>query len=306
MYNNVNDHFEKIKKWCNNLKTKFQSDLWNLNDLSQKGDSENLTDRLKNVSIPFQKFVELCKIAENDPDSVINHMKYQKNLEGFYWAWPYGITGKQIKNILEKCHSEIEFDREMQKYFSKKRMIFIFKETYNQLPRHHRMLFKQIEHSYWGRDYAIANNALMSIIDNLLKKYMYYPGNTKRKGIMEPMINYYGIFTPKQAPFYLRMKMLSHCINFIFEQYEFSNSIHVKTNKKAHRHIAVHGLKYSNKRVDTLLLLNAIYEILYHNKYMKPFEGTIKIQGRHHKAELAIEKMDLLEKRLKNSGLINQ
>ena len=169
------------------------------------------------------------------------------------------------------------------------------------------MLFKQVEHSYWRRDYAISNNALMSIIDNLLMKYMFCPKNIKRKGIMEPMMNYYGGFTPKEVPFYLQMEMLSHCINFIFQWHDFSDKIQIETNKKANRHIAVHGLKYSNKGIDTILLINTIYEILYHQKYMKSFEGTIKILKKSpQKAELALEKVDLLERRIRRSGIINQ
>ncbi|MCI9083658.1 MAG: hypothetical protein HFI70_15595 [Lachnospiraceae bacterium] len=228
-------------------------------------------------------------------------------MERFYWVWPYGITGEKLKNIIEKCQTENDFDKEMQRYFSRQRMQNIFEDTYNRLPKHHKMLFKQAEHSYWRRDYAIANNALMSIIDNLLKNYMYYSGNTKRKGVMEPMVDYYGGFTPREVPFYLRMEMLSHCINFIFQRHDFSNAIHIETNKKANRHTAVHGFKYSNKRIDTILLINTVYEILYHKKYMKPFEGTIKIKGKNpQKAEFAVEKTDLFEKRIKRSGIIKQ
>lgn len=276
-----------------------------MNNLSQLNIETGLTKSFKGILTPFKKFKELYERAEANPNSVINHMKYEEALEGFYWAWPYGITGEKIKSILEKCQTETDFDKEMQKYFSRQRMQNIFKDIYNRLPKHHKMLFKQVEHSYWKGDYAIANNALMSIIDNLLKKYMFYSGSIKREGIMEPMMNYYGGFTPKEVPFCLRMEMLSHCINFIFQRYDFSNTIHIATNKKANRHVAVHGLKYSNKRIDTILLSNTIYEILYHQKYMKPFEGTIKIHGKPQKAELAVEKVDLLEKRIKRSGIIN-
>ena len=155
------------------------------------------------------------------------------------------------------------------------------------------------------KDYAIANKALMSIIDNLLKKYMYNPGKIHRQGIMEPMTHYYGMYTPKEAPFYLRMEMLSHCINFIFQRYDFSSTLHIETNKKANRHVAIHGLKYSNKRIDTIFLINTIYEILHNQKYMKPFEGTIIISGKSKKAELEEGKIDLVKRRIRNSEIIN-
>lgn len=303
---NVDFQLERIKKWYNNIKSKIQVDLNGLNNLSQLNNETDLTKSFKDILMPFKNFNELYERAEANPNSVINHMKYEEALEGFYWAWPYGITGEKIKSILEKCQTETDFDKEMQKYFFKQRMQNIFKDIYSGLPKHHKMLFKQVEHSYWKGDYAIANNALMSIIDNLLKKYMFYSGSIKRKGVLEPMVNYYGGFTPKEVPFYLRMEMLSHCINFIFHGYDFSKSIHIETNKKANRHVSVHGFKYSNKRIDTILLLNTIYEILYHQKYMKPFEGTIIINNKSHKAELAIQKAELVEKRIKRSGIINQ
>ncbi|MCM1498754.1 MAG: hypothetical protein NC124_09850 [Clostridium sp.] len=306
MDSNVDFRLEGIKKWYNNIKSKIPVDLNGLNTLSQLNIKTDLTQSFKGTSTPFQKFNELYEEAEANPDSVINHMKYERALEGFYWVWPYGITGEKINNILEKCQTEKDFDKEMQRYFSRQRMQNLIKDTYNGLPKHHRMLFKQVEHSYWRRDYAIANNALMSIVDNLLKKYMFRLGNVKREGIMKPMMNYYGRFTPKEVPFYLRMEMLSNCINFIFQRYDFSNAIHIETNKKANRHIAVHGFKYSNNRIDTILLINTIYEILYHQKYMKPFERTIKIYGKNpQKVEIAVEMTDLLERRVKNSGIIN-
>lgn len=303
--NNVDFQLERIRRWSKNIKSKMQVDLSGLRNLPQLNIGTDLTKSLKCTLTSFQKFNELYNKAEADPDSVINHMKYEEALEGFYWAWPYGITGEKIKGTLEKCQTEVDFDKEMQKYFTKQKMQSIFKEIYSGLPKHHKMLLKQVEHSYWRKDYAIANNALMSIIDNILRRYMNRSDSIKRKGILEPMANYYGGFTPKEAPFYLRMEMLSHCINFIFQRYDFSNTIHIETNKKANRHVAVHGFKYSNNRIDTILLLNTIYEILSLQKYMKPFEGTIIINNKSHKAELVAEKAELVEKRIKRSGIIN-
>lgn len=303
--NDVDFQLERIKKWSKNIKSKIQVDLSGLSNLPQLNIGTDLTKSLKGTLTSFQKFNELYNKAEADPDSVINHMKYEEALEGFYWAWPYGITGEKIKGTLERCQTEADFDKEMQRYFTKQRMQSIFKDIYNELPKHHKILFKQVEHSYWKKDYAIANNALMSIIDNILKKYMFNPGSIKRMGVLEPMVNYYGGFTPKEVPFYLRMEMLSHCINFIFHRYDFSKSIHIETNKKANRHVAIHGFKYSNKRIDTILLLNTIYEILSLQKYMKPFEGTIIINKKTNKAELVAEKAKLVEKRIKCSGIIN-
>lgn len=146
---NVDFQLEGIKKWCNNIKSKIQVDLNGLNNLSQLNIETGLTKSFKGILTPFKKFNELYERAEANPNSVINHMKYEEALEGFYWAWPYGITGEKINSILEKCQTETDFDKEMQKYFSRQRMQNIFKDIYNVLPKHHKMLFKQVEHSYW-------------------------------------------------------------------------------------------------------------------------------------------------------------
>ena len=47
------------------------------------------------------------------------------------------------------------------------------------------------------------------------------------------------------------------------------------SNKKAKRHPVIHGFKYSNKRIDTILLLSALYELLYLHPWMEPYYGAI-------------------------------
>ena len=60
--------------------------------------------------------------ALKNPESVINHMEYGKRLNKFYWSWPYEMSGSKIKAILKKCNSEKDFDRQMQAYYTPKRI----------------------------------------------------------------------------------------------------------------------------------------------------------------------------------------
>ena len=72
--------------------------------------------------------------------------------------------------------------------------------------------------------------------------------------------------------------MLSHNIDFIFQNFSFNEKITIDTNKKARRHPSVHGFKYSNKKVDTLMLINSLNELLSLQGFIKSFEGTLKFE----------------------------
>ena len=135
---------------------------------------------------------------------------------------------------------------------------------------------------------------------------MVNPGSVKRNGIFDPIVKYYGEYTPREVTFWIRLDMLSHAVNIIFEQYNFKDKIDVITNKQARRHLSVHGIRYSNKRVDTLLLINTIYEISYNEKYLKPFVATIQYASKMERMEIDKKKMKLIQKRIQNLEIINE
>jgi hypothetical protein len=69
--------------------------------------------------------------------------------------------------------------------------------------------------------------------------------------------------------------MLNNNINFIFENQNFSDGCMVSSNKKVRRHSAIHGRKISNKKVDSLMLINTIHTILSVKKILDVFRRTI-------------------------------
>ena len=224
----------------------------------------------------FRGLVEAMQEAYNNPNSLINYSKYEQQLDNFHWAWPYEFTAAEIKSLVETVDSEKEFDNFMVDFFSKGKDSKMIESIIEKLPRKQHRFFQQIINAYRRKDYAIANNALMSIIDNLLSDYPYNPGQVRRQGLLLPIVELWsGAFYNTTMAF--RLIMLSHNVDFIFEEYNFAEKIVIGTNKKARRHPAVHGFRYSNQKNDTLMLMNTLQELLSLKDVLLPFKKSLMI-----------------------------
>lgn len=139
-------------------------------------------------------------------------------------------------------------------------------------------MYRQIEESYWAKNYAIASNALISIIDNHLAFYIEYKGQMARIGIYRPIQDYLLNIPIIKVDLFLcpRVAMLNQAINTLFEERRFNEPIEIKTNKTFRRHTSNHGFQFSNKRIDTLLLLNTLYEVLLLEKELKYFKNSLE------------------------------
>ena len=227
----------------------------------------------------FQEIITVWQEILNNPNSVINYTNYENKLDNFHWAWPFQFDTLSIKELIETVNSEKDFDKYMVKYFSAGKDKELITATENKLPKSQKLLFRQVATAYNNHDYAIANNALMSILDNLLSKYLENKGQTKRNGIFKPLVVLYSdISTSCLAAETFQLMMLSHNIDFIFQNFSFNEKITIDTNKKARRHPSVHGFKYSNKKVDTLMLINSLNELLSLQGFIKSFEGTLRFE----------------------------
>lgn len=227
----------------------------------------------------FQDIITAWQEILNNPNSVINYTNYENKLDNFHWAWPFQFDASAIKELTETVNDEKDFDKYMVKYFSAGKDNELIAATENKLPKSQKLLFRQVATAYNNHDYAIANNALMSILDNLLSKYLENKGQTKRNGIFKPLVVLYSdISTSCLTVEAFQLMMLSHNIDFIFQNFSFNEKITIDTNKKARRHPSVHGFKYSNKKVDTLMLINSLNELLSLQGFIKSFEGTLKFE----------------------------
>lgn len=224
----------------------------------------------------LQGLVEVIQEIYNNPDSYFNYAKYEKQLDNFHWAWPYDFTADEIKTLVETVEDERGFDKCMIGIFSSGKDSRLMEEILAELPKRHRVIFKQIMKAYNQGDYVITNNALMSIIDNLLAEYLYNPGQVRRNGLFKPIVNLWSTMLYDTATTF-RMMMLAHNIDFIFEEYDFAEKIVIETNKKARRHPSVHGFKYSNQKVDSLMLMNTLWELLLLKGDLKPFKRSLRM-----------------------------
>lgn len=226
-----------------------------------------------------EAFADIGKIiaeARENPNSYFNFHEYQKKLDIFHWAWPYGITAEELKVLLEEANDEKEFDKLLVAFFSKERMNNMLNDICILLPRKHKGIFKQIKEAYKNRYYALINNAIISIIDNLLSDMLKNKGCVARKGILEPIVDFYGNnYALYEVDFIFELQMLSNNLNLIFADYNFDDKIVLDTNKKVRRHLAAHGFSYSNKRTDSIMLLNTLMALLDNWIYLEPFKNTL-------------------------------
>lgn len=241
----------------------------------------------------------LCKkiqVARDNPNSVINFFEYQKKLKVFHWAWPYEITPAELKRFLEQSRDEKDFDRKMLLFFSKKHMNDMFSYIIGEIPKKHEKIFAQIERAYYHGLYALINNATLSILDNVLSEPLKNKGCVSRIGILHPIIDFYDQnYCLQSIPFIIEMQMLSNSIDLIFANYSFSDAIHLETNKTVRRHLSLHGVKYSNKRIDSVMVINTLASFLKNRPYIEPFKNSLK-----YNSNKKVFKLDLKSYALKN------
>lgn len=238
--------------------------------------------------------------AISSPYSVLSYARYKELLDNYHWTLPYDIDAKDLSELLSKVQSEKEFDDYMLEYFSKHKVEGLFLYLEKNIPRKHKTLLKQIKKGYDDKLYALINLAMVSIIDDLIAPLLVNEGRTTNYGIMRPVVE-----DLEQLPLsYLditcfELLMLSNNIDFIFENMDFSEGYGVNTNKKVRRHSSVHGRKISNKKADSLMLLNTIHTILSVDKLLAVFKRTIIKENKNKVYIVAPNKKGLVRRRMK-------
>ncbi len=234
------------------------------------------SDFMKDFHYAMCSFCKEIEEAINDPESYHSFQRYEEKLKAFHWAWPYGIQPDEMKRLIEDSDSEEEFDRIMLSFFTEERMDALFAFIKETIPERQKCLISQIEKAYREEQYALINIAVMSIIDNLFIEIPVRKRQTTRKGILQPIINFYrktyGAFSTK---FLFQLTMLSNNIDLVFTDYDFSEDPSLKSNKKARRHLTMHGVMYSNKKEDSVMLLNTVAAVLSNTEYIRPFERAL-------------------------------
>lgn len=222
----------------------------------------------------FKELSDKIEKAKNDPDSTLNWIQYIDKMSDYFWILPYKIDSDKLKEILETVNSEKEFDKYITKYFNKKLVLELENDIYENLPYKHKVLFKQIMYAYCQNSYALVNTGIMSIIDGLCSDYISNKRCLKRVGIFEPIIkDLSGKMGVEKIIFILIM--LENNIKILYEPINFNKKISISTNKKVRRHPNQHGQAYSNKKMDTIMLLNTLYYLVITKAELKDYRKKL-------------------------------
>lgn len=231
---------------------------------------------IKNLSKTAEYFSELSEAyvkAKKNPDSFLNWLNYSKKIREYFWTIPYDISSEELNELFMQVGSEKEFDKYMLKYFDRRKINKLCNEISLRVSRKHRMMFKQIKASFDSKNYALANVGMLSIIDELCSKFLYNKGKSRRIDIFLPLIeevdNSSDVFEA------IPIMILNENINIIYESIDFNSRITIKTNKKVRRNPSQHGQYFSNKKIDSLMLLNTIYNLLIISENYKQYLGKI-------------------------------
>lgn len=237
-----------------------------------------------NFIAPFYELSLEIEEAKKNPESLINYLEYVKKLSDYFWAMPYQIDGKSLKYIFENVNSEQEFDTYMQEYFTDEKIDSIFQDIQSKISENHQVILEQIIAAFKNNYYALINNSLISIIDNELSFYIENKRETTRKNIFTPIIKDLKDVPIKECNWIniIFLEMLENNIKIIFDFIHFDN-ISITTKKTIRRHTTQHGVMYSNEKIDSLMLINTLYNILYTKDYLLDYENKLEYSRKEKK-----------------------
>lgn len=224
----------------------------------------------------FESLSKSLEEAKANPNSVYNWLEYYDKLSEFFWIMPYKMTPDELHDILLNIKTEKEFDKYIYKYFNKVKVNCLIDDIKKLIERKQDLiLFEQIIIAYNNKSYSLASMGIMSIIDNLLSYYLLNKGCTARIELFKPIIDDLNNRREISDDFLFIVMMINSNINLLYEHIEFNEKIKIKTNKKVRRNPVSHGKSYSNKKIDTIMLLNTLYYLLIAKIELKEYKSSL-------------------------------
>ena len=236
--------------------------------------TSQVIDSLPKMTSYFDELSKSLEKARENPDSLLNWIEYSEKLSEYIWTIPYDISSDELKSLTTIVNSEKEFDKYMLKYFDKAKLEKLFNELLFKIPYRHKTILKQIKNSFYQRDYALANTGILSVIDELCSQFLSDKGCLKRKDIMLPIVEIIDNTSDDNFEV-IPILVLNDNINVIYETVDFNKRIRIKTNKKVRRNPSQHGQYFSNRKIDTIMLLNTVYYLLIVMDTYKQYVGKI-------------------------------
>ena len=233
-----------------------------------------ITSQIPKYTPYFKELAEAIDKAKKNPNSLINWYHYSKKLSEYLWTIPFDINSKKLKEIFEQINSEEEFDSYMKKYFTKTKINELFISIENILPKKHKTMFKQIKKAFFDKSYSLTIVGIMSIIDELCSYFLIDKGCNGRQNLFEPIIE---DLDSRGADNFciLNLMILSENLNVIYENIEFNEKIKIDTHKKARRNPSQHGRSFSNRKIDAIMLLNTMFNLLTVQKELKYYKNKL-------------------------------
>lgn len=230
--------------------------------------NKSMTPALKALSNSVEE-------ARNNPNSLLSWMNYYDRLSEFFWIMPYKITTEELHEILQCAETEKEFDKYINRYFTKTKVNSLFYDIRNMLSNNNqRRILDQIVKAYENKSYALTSIGITTMIDNFLSYYLINKACSSRINLFEPIINDLEL-KRNNSKFSFLVMMVNSNINLLYEEIEFNNKISINTNKKSRRHPIAHGKSYSYKKIDAIMLTNTLYYLLVIQGELKEYKNSL-------------------------------
>lgn len=174
-----------------------------------------------------------------------------------FWVIPFEYEYKNIKKLTDLSNKD--FNNEMLKYFNKSRVNRLITNCIkNETKKDKKKILRQVKQNYTLGNYSICNVALITYLDSLSLKFIDSSSRCQHKSheVVNNIHQYYEEHDTYQM--YLKAEVLK---NFYDILYDNENNLKNSNSKTLNRHLASHGTIYSDKKIDTLRLLNAIWYI---------------------------------------------
>ena len=243
---------------------------------SQKELMNSLMSNISNNNPLFESLFKSLEEAKANPNSVYSWANYYDQLSEFFWIMPYKMSADELHEILSTVTTEKEFDRYIAKYFNKDKINFLISDIKKLINRKQDLkLFEQIVLAYDNKSYALASIGIMCIIDNLLSYYIFDKGCNSRVKLFQPIIKDIDKKREITDNFPFIVMMINSNINLLYENIEFNNKIKIETNKKSRRNPVAHGKSYSNRKIDTIMLLNTLYYLLIAKIELNEYKNSL-------------------------------
>lgn len=214
-----------------------------------------ISSNLENILKEFAKALSSFHFGElSEYDSEI--------LKRNFWVIPFEYEFKDIGKLA--CLNKSQFNNEMITYFTKSRVNRLFNACIKKEEKNDKkVLLRQIKKNYFSHNYAICVTSLITYLDSLTLQFI--DESSKFQHLSYKVIDSLHQYYSEEVPFsdevfdlYLKIEVLKNFYDILYGNDENLKNTKAKT---INRNINSHGAKYSNKQIDALRLINAIWFI---------------------------------------------